>query len=293
MTEHVFDVSKDVGVMNETAELTTPVETAIPTGFATSQPMSATSPTAAPGPVESASESSETAGSGSISGPAVSAPANEPAVQENSEATSQDAAATSVPTSSVAQPSTSAADPNAASAPAAYSNAISAHQAEVAEATDGAKKTRAPRVPKAPAKPVEAGGSIATIVERVVRLTTLSEEHSAALGRLFNVSLPEDYVPRLTRLTGASLGPIGSSASEALAIVLGLESANPIHVGVQLGRLAPTALPDVFRCAHALTGETAIALPKGDNAVFAVADVLATLTTDDFALAKALSSALE
>jgi hypothetical protein len=124
-------------------------------------------------------------------------------------------------------------------------------------------------------------------------MTTLSDDHAAALGRLFNVSLPEDYVARLTRLTGASLGPIGNGASEALTIVLGLESANPIHVGVQLGRLAATSLPDVYRCAHALTGETAPPLPKGDNAVFAVADVLATLTTDDFALARALSSALE
>lgn len=162
-----------------------------------------------------------------------------------------------------------------------------------AETAEGAKKTRAPRTPKAPGKPVEASGSIGTIVERVVRMTTLSDEHAAALGRLFNVSLPEDYVARLTRLTGASLGPIGSGAAEALAIVLGLESANPIHVGVQLGRLAATSLPDVYRCAHALTGETAPALPKGDNAVFAVADVLATLTADDFALAKALSTALE
>jgi hypothetical protein len=169
----------------------------------------------------------------------------------------------------------------------------SASDSTPAEIAEGAKKTRAPRTPKAPAKPAEASGSIGTIVERVVRMTTLSDDHAAALGRLFNVSLPEDYVARLTRLTGASLGPIGSGAAEALAIVLGLESANPIHVGVQLGRLAAPSLPDVYRCAHALTGETAPALPKGDNAVFAVADVLATLTADDFALARALSSALE
>ncbi len=162
-----------------------------------------------------------------------------------------------------------------------------------ADLVDGTKKARAPRTPKAPAKPAEPGGSITTIVERVVRMTTLSDDHAAALARLFNVSLPEDYVARLTRLTGASLGPIGNGASEALTIVLGLESANPIHVGVQLGRLAATSLPDVYRCAHALTGEPAPALPKGDNAVFAVADVLATLTAEDFALARALSSALE
>ena len=169
----------------------------------------------------------------------------------------------------------------------------SSDSASMDSAADGAKKTRAPRTPKAAGKPAEAGGSIGTIVERVVRMTTLTDEHAAALGRLFNVSLPEDYVARLTRLTGASLGPIGTGAVEALAIVLGLESANPIHVGVQLGRLAATSLPDVYRCAHALTGEPAPALPKGDHAVFAVADVLATLTVEDFALAKALSAALE
>jgi hypothetical protein len=171
---------------------------------------------------------------------------------------------------------------------------MSAPSSETPTSDQGeAKKTRAPRTPKVAGKTAEAGGSITTIVERVVRMTALSDEHAAALGRLFSVSLPEDYVARLTRLTGASLGPIGSGASEALTIVLGLESANPIHVGVQLGRLAATSLPDVYRCAHALTGETAPPLPKGDNAVFAVADVLATLTTEDFALARTLSTALE
>ncbi len=190
--------------------------------------------------------------------------------------------------------STEAVGASPSTEPSSEDPANSDETATAAESSSGtAKKPRAQRTPKAAGKPVELGGSITTIVERVVRMTTLSDEHCAALGRLFNVSLPEDYVARLTRLTAASLGPIGNGAAEALAIVLGLESANPIHVGVQLGRLATASLPDVYRCAHALTGETAPALPKGDNAVFAVADVLATLTADDFALARALSTALE
>jgi hypothetical protein len=161
----------------------------------------------------------------------------------------------------------------------------------IGESTEGTKKARAPRAPKAAPKPVE-GGSITAVVERAVRMTLLADEHAAALGRLFNISLPDDHIAKLTRLTGISLGQIGTTTAEALAIVLSLESANPIHVGVQLGRLPITSLPDVYRCAHALTGSTPPALPKGDSAVFAVADVLATLTAEDFALARSLSVAL-
>lgn len=164
-------------------------------------------------------------------------------------------------------------------------------EAVAGEPMEGAKKPRAPRAPKAAPKPPE-GGSITAVVERAVRMTMLADVHAAALGRLFNISLPDDHIAKLTRLTGISLGQIGTSTAEALAIVLSLESANPIHVGVQLGRLPTTSLPDVYRCAHALTGATPPALPKGDSAVFAVADVLATLTADDFALARALSEAL-
>ncbi len=154
------------------------------------------------------------------------------------------------------------------------------------------KRTRAARAPKAATKSPEAG-SVAVVVERVVRLTLLSDSEIAALGRLLNVGVPEEQVARLTRLTAVSLGAAGKTGSEALAIVIGLEAANPIHVGVQLGRLAATALPDVYRCIHALTGETAPALAKGDQAVFAVADVLATLTPEAFRLAQALRSALD
>ncbi len=161
----------------------------------------------------------------------------------------------------------------------------------VSEPTVGsAKKPRAARAPKLPI--TAEASSVTAIVERVVRLSTLDEAHTAALGRLFNITLPDERVARLTRLTAISLSPIGNSSAEALAIVLSLESANLIHVGVQLGRLAPTALPDVFRCAHALTGSTAPNLAKGDLAVFAVADVLATLTTDEFTLARALRESL-
>ena len=217
--------------------------------------------------------------------------------QTAAEAHNSPVSVASNPAAAEEDPTTEPADSHESSttgpSPDSTASDSTASDSTVMDQAEGAKKARAPRTPKAPGKPVEAGGSIATIVERVVRMTTLSDEHAAALGRLFNVSLPEDYVARLTRLTGASLGPVGSGAAEALAIVLGLESANPIHVGVQLGRLAPTSLPDVYRCAHALTGEAAPALPKGDNAVFAVADVLATLTAEDFALAKALSAALE
>jgi hypothetical protein len=302
LTEHAFDVSKDGGVMNEIVEAPdAPLETA---PEATSRPD--TTPASDSSPIDSASS------------PAPSVEAN----ATDSASPSPESTANAVDANELRPNDSSVSDPGTSSAPvdsavpsdstatnSATSNSMSSNSAsgesESPSATpmdqadssskyvDGMKKTRAPRTPKAPGKPVEAGGSITTIVERVVRMTTLSDEHAAALGRLFNVSLPEDYVARLTRLTGASLGPIGSGAAEALSIVLGLESANPIHVGVQLGRLAATSLPDVYRCAHALTGETAPALPKGDNAVFAVADVLATLTTDDFALARALSSALE
>ena len=158
-------------------------------------------------------------------------------------------------------------------------------------AIEPAKKPRAPRTPKPPMAKNE-NSSVGAIVERVVRLTALDPAHADALGRLFAVALPEDNIVRLTRLTTTSLGPIGNAAAEALAIVVNLESANQIHVGVQLGRLAPAALPDVYRCAHALTGEQAGPLPKGDNAVFAVADALATLTAAEFAVARALVSAL-
>ncbi len=162
------------------------------------------------------------------------------------------------------------------------------------DGSDQPKKTRAPRTPKVAApKAPEGGGSVGAIVERVVRLSALGEIQIAALGRLLNVGLPDDQIARLTRLTTASLGPSGTSGNESLATVLGLESANPIHVGVQLGRLAPTALPDVYRCVFALTGQTAPSLPRGDSAVFAVADALATLSTDEFVLARALTSALE
>lgn len=162
------------------------------------------------------------------------------------------------------------------------------------DGSDQPKKTRAPRTPKAAApKTPEGGGSVGAIVERVVRLSALDEIQIAALGRLLNVGLPDDQIARLTRLTTASLGPSGTSGNESLATVLGLESANPIHVGVQLGRLAPTALPDVYRCVFALTGQTAPSLPRGDSAVFAVADALATLSSDEFVLARALTAALE
>lgn len=174
----------------------------------------------------------------------------------------------------------------------AASNLAASNPTEYPDSIDVGKKTRAPRVPKAPAKPTEAG-SVTAIVERVVRLSSLDEAHVAALARLLNISLPDDQVARLTRLTAISLGPVGNNAAEALAIVLGLESANLIHVGVQLGRLAPAALPDVYRCAHALSGSSAPALPKGDPAVFAVADVLATLTTEDFTLARSLQESLQ
>jgi hypothetical protein len=185
---------------------------------------------------------------------------------------------------------TPGADPTE-SAEAEMKSAPDQDQVATAEQLE-AKRTRAPRAPKAPAKSPEAG-SVAIVVERVVRLTLLGENEIAALGRLLNVGVPDDQVARLTRLTAVSLGAAGKTASEALAIVIGLEAANPIHVGVQLGRLAATALPDVYRCIHALTGETAPALAKGDQAVFAVADVLATLTPEAFTLAQALRSALD
>lgn len=289
---------KDSGVMNQTVELTTPLEDA--SAGANRAHVSS------PSNVGTASSTLTTAGTTTTAGigPAMEQSSEDPD-SEGTTATTDPAPsdmsktvdpAASVATSSQSESSTS--EPEEAGTNESAEVNESAIATPSADATtidqaDGAKKTRAPRVPKAPTKPVEAAGSITTIVERVVRMTTLSDEHSAALARLFNVSLPEDYVARLTRLTAASLGPIGSGAAESLTIVLGLESTNPIHVGVQLGRLAPTSLPDVYRCAHALTGETAPALPKGDTAVFAVADVLATLTTSDFALAKALSAALE
>jgi hypothetical protein len=294
LTEHAFDVRKDSGVMNETAEAATAPEQEVTQIAETSTSAQENSVISANGqatgsPSAQLNASTEAATSDDSLSPAATPYAAD--VLETSPETSSQAVSSSS-TETAEKPSNEAASTETAS-PEDAANVPAVSDSIPAEVADGAKKTRAPRTPKAPGKPVEAGGSIGTIVERVVRMTTLSDDHAAALGRLFNVSLPEDYVARLTRLTGASLGPIGSGAAEALAIVLGLESANPIHVGVQLGRLAATALPDVYRCAHALTGETAPALPKGDNAVFAVADVLATLTADDFALARALSSALE
>lgn len=279
LTEHAFDVSKDSGVMNQTAEATDVLDR--PIDDATPSIESGTSTTAgeAPAPEESpatqrAVPTSDRTSSQNVSGHDVNDQTVSESTPEVSTTTlSDEAQGESVPSEDF---STSTRDVEASKS----------DQGEV-------KKARAPRTPKVANKTAEPGGSIASIVERVVRMTALSEEHAAALGRLFSVTLPEDYVARLTRLTGASLGPIGSSASEALAIVLGLESANPIHVGVQLGRLAPSSLPDVYRCAYALTGEAAAPLPKGDTAVFAVADVLATLTNEDFALARALSTALE
>jgi hypothetical protein len=294
LTEHAFDVRKDSGVMNETAEATTAPEQEVAQTAETSTSTQENSVISANGEATSSPSAqptsrAETAKSeDSISSAATPNAAH---VSETSPETSLPAVASSS-AETAGKPSSEAASAETGTSED-RDNVPAASDSSPAEMAEGAKKTRVPRTPKAPGKPVEAGGSIGTIVERVVRMTTLSDEHAAALGRLFNVSLPEDYVARLTRLTGASLGPIGSGAAEALAIVLGLESANPIHVGVQLGRLAATSLPDVYRCAHALTGETAPALPKGDNAVFAVADVLATLTADDFALARALSSALE
>jgi hypothetical protein len=323
LTEHVFDVSKDGGVMNRTVEATdNPEQTAKLAAEQTparqSQELTDLQAT------DSASNlANDAATTGSTTGSSSTESASESAQLKSS---ALPASATGSPEentsdSSAAQDTQNSHDMGISARNAEQSSPITPPPgAEIQSATlasgprpsdangdslamaapdlsnkdvEGIKKQRASRTPKAPAKPVEAAGSIITIVERVVRMTALSEEHGAALARLFNVSLPDDYVARLTRLTGASLGPIGSGAAEALTIVLGLESANPIHVGVQLGRLAATSLPDVYRCAHALTGEIAPALPKGDNAVFAVADVLATLTADDFALARALSSALE
>jgi hypothetical protein len=294
LTEHAFDVRKDGGVMNETAEATTAPEQEVAQTAETSTSVQENTVISANGqasgsPSAQPTSSAEAAKSDESLSPAATPDAAD--VSETSPETSPQAVE-SPSTETAGNPSNEAASTETGS-PEEATSVPAASDATPAEIAEGAKKARAPRTPKAPGKPVEAGGSIGSIVERVVRMTTLSDDHAAALGRLFNVSLPEDYVARLTRLTGASLGPIGSGAAEALAIVLGLESANPIHVGVQLGRLAATALPDVYRCAHALTGETAPALPKGDNAVFAVADVLATLTADDFALARALSAALE
>ena len=288
---------KDSGVMNKTVEVTTALEDASAEAYrapvsspshagTASSPLTTagTTTTAGIGPaMEQSSEDPDSAGTTAITDPAAPTDMNT-TVDPETPATTTSESSTSEPEEAGTNES---AEVNESAIATPSADATTIDQADVA------KKTRAPRVPKAPTKPVEAAGSITTIVERVVRMTTLSDEHSAALARLFNVSLPEDYVARLTRLTAASLGPLGSGAAESLTIVLGLESANPIHVGVQLGRLAPTSLPDVYRCAHALTGETAPALPKGDTAVFAVADVLATLTTSDFALAKALSAALE
>jgi hypothetical protein len=293
LTEHAFDVRKDSGVMNETAEATTAPEQEVAQIAETSTSVQENTAISANGqatgsPSAQLNASAEAATSDDSLSSATTPDAAD--VLESPETSLQAVASSSA--DGAEKPSNEAASTETGS-PQDAANVPAVSDSSPAEMAEGAKKTRAPRTPKAPGKPVEAGGSIGTIVERVVRMTTLSDDHAAALGRLFNVSLPEDYVARLTRLTGASLGPIGSGAAEALAIVLGLESANPIHVGVQLGRLAATALPDVYRCAHALTGETAPALPKGDNAVFAVADVLATLTADDFALARALSSALE
>ena len=285
---------KDSGVMNETAEATTAPEQEVAQNAANSTSMQENTVISANGqatgsPSAQPTSSTEAATSDDSMSPAAT-PDTADVSETSTETSSQAVASSSAETAE--KPSNEEASSETDS-PEDAANISAVSGSTPAEIAEGAKKMRAPRTPKAPGKPVEAGGSIGTIVERVVRMTTLSDEHAAALGRLFNVSLPEDYVARLTRLTGASLGPIGSGAAEALAIVLGLESANPIHVGVQLGRLAATSLPDVYRCAHALTGETAPALPKGDNAVFAVADVLATLTADDFALARALSSALE
>jgi hypothetical protein len=278
LTEHAFDVGKDGGVMNQTAEAIDTRDQSVTEAQLSGIPASTNADEPASLPqrsvlsadrqgdeIELANQLEPT--ESSLSDPSSGSSAMEPAASESKTTETATAESTAMESTDSAGFST--------------------------KDVEGAKKARAPRMSKASSKPVEAGGSITTIVERVVRMTTLNDEHSAALARLFNVSLPEDYVARLTRLTGASLGPIGSSAAEALTIVLGLESANPIHVGVQLGRLAATSLPDVYRCAHALTGETAVALPKGDNAVFAVADVLATLTAEDFVLARALSSALE
>ena len=303
MTERAFDVGKDSGVMNQTAEateVTNPgtVEMNNPSNGATLEavadaadnvPQADSNPSHAPSnevPANSLSEKSSTEGAHEAAADAPNPKVSDPKMPSGMAMIGE---AAQTPPTGVATAQDSS-QPDLPNAPASSSDSTGA---ESGESGESAKKTRAPRTAKTPGKPVEAGGSIATIVERVVRMTTLTDEHAAALGRLFHVSLPEDYVARLTRLTGASLGPIGNSASEALGIVLGLESANPIHVGVQLGRLAATALPDVYRCVHALTGEPAPALPKGDNAVFAVADVLATLTSDDFALARALSTALE
>jgi hypothetical protein len=274
LTEHVFDVSKDSGVMNQTADATDVLDRPIDEATARIEPGTSTTAVELPASTES--------------------PAMESAVKTpdsiRSETTSDQNLGESTPMVSAA---TVGDEAQSKSVPSDDS-LISTPGTEASNSDQGeAKKTRAPRTPKAASKTAEPGGSITSIVERVVRMTALSEEHAVALGRLFSVSLPDDYVARLTRLTGASLGPIGNGAAEALAIVLGLESANPIHVGVQLGRLAQSSLPDVYRCAHALTGEAAPPLPKGDTAVFAVADVLATLTTNDFALARALSSALE
>jgi hypothetical protein len=331
LTEHAFDVGKDGRVMNQTAEATDKREPILPEAQASAAAVTNTvEPTSSPEPavlktdrqaepgapassaathqVESASPQATTPEVSVASSPVTASPEID-AVQQADP--SPENASSASPTADLAVPETSGHEEEQANEPnrndsspakpgsgsGAMDSADSPDSPDSPESAtkeaEGAKKARAPRMPKTPSKPVEAGGSITTIVERVVRMTTLSDEHAAALGRLFNVSLPEDYVARLTRLTGASLGPIGNGAAEALTIVLGLESANPIHVGVQLGRLAATSLPDVYRCAHALTGETAVALPKGDNAVFAVADVLATLTGEDFALARALSAALE
>jgi hypothetical protein len=321
LTEHAFDVSKDGGVMNQTVEATkTPEQTAelaaekTPEqnkGEATdsaSDPTNGSTAVLASGlsPAESASSPAsplESSTTDSLGESTSDSSATEDTQDTQDTLGTQDPLDTQ-PLASNAEQSPSMAPttaqlpssprPNEPSPSDANADSVAMEAADSSSKdVEAAKKPRASRTPKAPAKPVEAAGSIITIVERVVRMTALSEEHGAALARLFNVSLPDDYIARLTRLTGASLGPIGSGAAEALTIVLGLESANPIHVGVQLGRLAATSLPDVYRCAHALTGETAPALPKGDNAVFAVADVLATLTADDFALARALSSALE